>query len=229
MDAPAAGLRLHLRQAALRPPARRPRPAGARAFPRGLDYQDKLARFLENHDEPRAAAVFPPEVHQAAAVITFLSPGLRFFHQGQFEGKRNGSRPTSAGARASPSTAKLEKFYDRLLAVLRQPVVRRRPMAVARMRARLGRQLDLRLLRGLRLAGPRRRAAARGRELRPQPEPVLRPATLRRPCGRPWRLQDQLGDATYDREGDELQTRGLYLDVPPWQVHAFSLDRASAG
>ena len=26
----------------------------------GLDYQDKLARFLENHDEPRAAATFAP-------------------------------------------------------------------------------------------------------------------------------------------------------------------------
>ncbi len=24
----------------------------------GLDYQDKLARFLENHDEPRAASHF---------------------------------------------------------------------------------------------------------------------------------------------------------------------------
>ena len=27
-------------------------------FHAGLDYQDKLARFLENHDEPRAAATF---------------------------------------------------------------------------------------------------------------------------------------------------------------------------
>jgi glycosidase len=51
----------------------------------GLDYQDKLARFLENHDEPRAAAAFAPEVHEAAAVVTFLSPGLRFFHQGQLQ------------------------------------------------------------------------------------------------------------------------------------------------
>jgi glycosidase len=33
----------------------------------GLDYQDRMARFLENHDEPRAAATFPPEVHRAAA------------------------------------------------------------------------------------------------------------------------------------------------------------------
>jgi glycosidase len=51
-------------------------------FHAGLDYQNKLVRFLENHDEPRAAATFSPEVHEAAAVITFLSPGLRFFHQG---------------------------------------------------------------------------------------------------------------------------------------------------
>src|SRR5262244_3240253 len=54
----------------------------------GLDYQDKLARFLENHDEPRAAATFPFEMHRAAAIITFLTPGLRFFHQGQLQGKR---------------------------------------------------------------------------------------------------------------------------------------------
>src|SRR5262249_37659643 len=59
----------------------------------GLDYQDKLARFLENHDEPRAAATFAPGVHEAAAVITFLSPGLRFFHQGQLEGRRKHISP----------------------------------------------------------------------------------------------------------------------------------------
>jgi hypothetical protein len=47
-------------------------------FHAGLDYQEKLARFLENHDEPRAAATFAPGMHEAAAVVTFLSPGLRF-------------------------------------------------------------------------------------------------------------------------------------------------------
>ena len=54
----------------------------------GLDFQNRMARFLENHDEPRAAATFTPETHRAAAIITFLTPGLRFFHQGQREGKR---------------------------------------------------------------------------------------------------------------------------------------------
>jgi glycosidase len=61
-------------------------------FYAGIDYQDKLARFLENHDEPRAAATFDQAMHEAAAVLTFFSPGLRFFHQGQFEGRHHRNR-----------------------------------------------------------------------------------------------------------------------------------------
>ena len=70
----------------------------------GLDYQDKLARFLENHDEPRAAATFPRQMHQAAAIITYLSPGLRFFHQGQFEGRRKRISPHLVRAPLEPTT-----------------------------------------------------------------------------------------------------------------------------
>ena len=32
-------------------------------------------------------------MHEAAAIITYLSPGLRFFHQGQFEGRRKRISP----------------------------------------------------------------------------------------------------------------------------------------
>ena len=38
-----------------------------------------------------------------------------------------------------------------------------------------------------------------------------------------WRLKDLLGDVTYERNGNDLQTRGLYLDELPWQAHVFSL------
>ena len=38
-----------------------------------------------------------------------------------------------------------------------------------------------------------------------------------------WRFQDLIGDATYDRQGSDLQTRGLYLDMHPWQAAVFSL------
>jgi hypothetical protein len=38
-----------------------------------------------------------------------------------------------------------------------------------------------------------------------------------------WRLVDVLGDVTYERDGNDLQGRGLYLDEPPWRAHVFSL------
>ena len=58
-----------------------------------LDFQSRLAHFLENHDEPRAASTFDPAVHRAAAVVTYFIPGLRLFHQGQFEGKKKRISP----------------------------------------------------------------------------------------------------------------------------------------
>ena len=93
-------------------------------FHAGLDYQGKLARFLENHDEPRAAATFAPGMHQAAAVITYLSPGLRFFHQGQLEGRRTRISPHLVRAPLEPTDVPLQGFYNRLLGVLRHPAVR---------------------------------------------------------------------------------------------------------
>ena len=42
-------------------------------------------------------------------------------------------------------------------------------------------------------------------------------------AGGRWRLRDLLGTAQYDRDGDDLQSHGLYLDVPPWQCHVFEM------
>ncbi len=52
-----------------------------------LAYQNKLARFLENHDEPRAAHDFPPRCTRLRlSSPTSLRPAL--LHEGQFEGRR---------------------------------------------------------------------------------------------------------------------------------------------
>ena len=42
-------------------------------------------------------------------------------------------------------------------------------------------------------------------------------------AGRTWRLADRLGAALYDREGADLSTRGLYLDLPAWGYHVFEV------
>src|SRR5690606_8887878 len=52
-----------------------------------MEYQERQVRFLENHDETRARAAFSPAQQRAAAVIAATSPGMRFFHEGELEGR----------------------------------------------------------------------------------------------------------------------------------------------
>ncbi len=195
----------------------------------GLDYQNKLARFLENHDEPRAATTFPPGKHEAAAVLTFLSPGLRFFHQGQFEGRRIRISPHLNRAPDEPVDDHLAEFYNRLLAVLRQAPPR---------------QGDWQLLNctpawegnwtwdcflayfwqgpdGEKLLVAVNYAAHQSQCYVQLPFEDLNAASS-------WRLQDQLADdISYDRKSDVLTSVGLYLDLHPWQAHVFSMTRLS--
>ena len=88
------------------------------------EFQRRSARFLENHDEPRAAATFDPAAHEAAAIVTFLSTGLRFFHEGQLTGRRVKAPLHLRRRPDEPPDPALVAFYDGLLEVLRDPVLR---------------------------------------------------------------------------------------------------------
>src|SRR4051794_18575598 len=88
-------------------------------FHADMDFQRKSARFLENHDEPRAAAAFQGAMHEAAAVLTFLGPGLRFFHQGQFEGYKERIPVHVSRGPEEPISSEIGQFYGKLLECLR--------------------------------------------------------------------------------------------------------------
>ena len=80
-----------------------------------LAYQDKLLRFIENHDEPRAAATFSPAKQRVAAVTMATLPGARLFHEGQFEGRKV-RPPVFLGRRPhEPLDQELKFFYNTLL------------------------------------------------------------------------------------------------------------------
>jgi hypothetical protein len=190
-----------------------------------LDYQNKLARFLENHDEPRAAATFPPGVHEAAAVITFLSPGLRFFHQGQFQGRQKRISPHLCRGPDEPIDQHLEQFYHRLLAVLRHPVVRDGQWQWLECVPAWDGNWTWECFLACAWHGPGAdRLLVTVNYAANQSQCYVRlPFTDLGDSQ--WRLQDLLGHATYDREGNDLQARGLYLDEPPWQASVFTLTR----
>jgi hypothetical protein len=192
-------------------------------FHAGLDYQDKLARFMENHDEPRAAATFSPDVHEAAAVITFLSPGLRFFHQGQFEGRRTRISPHLVRGPEEAIDRRLEHFYERLLAVLRQPAVRSGQWQLLDCTPAWDGNWTHDGFLGFAWRG----AGGERLLVTVNYAPNQSQCYVRLPFAdlgnARWRLHDLIGDVTYDRDGSDLQGRGLYLDEPPWRCRAFAI------
>jgi Alpha amylase, catalytic domain len=189
-----------------------------------IAYQNRLARFLENHDEPRAAHDFPKPVHQAAVVITYLTPGLRFFHEGQLEGRRVkvsmhlGRRPEE------PVDPELKEFYQKLLSVLRRPEVRDGRWQLLEIRpAWEGNptwdrflcfswegESDQRLIIAVNYGPTQGQCQAR------LPWEDLR--------GQKLILQDLMHAANYDRQGDDLLNRGLYVDLPAWGFHVLRFE-----
>lgn len=190
-----------------------------------LDYQDKLARFIENHDEPRAAAVLPPGKHEAAAAITFLSPGLRFFHQGQLEGRlRRISPHLCRGPWELVNTGVLH-FYERLLAVLRSDVLRNGRWQLLECNGAWDGNGTCDCFVAFGWESPRGERVLVAVNYAPSQSQCYVRLPFGDLAGGQWRFKDQLGTAVYDRDGDGLQSAGLYLDMPPFQACVFSLGR----
>jgi Alpha amylase, catalytic domain len=192
-------------------------------FHAGLDYQDKLARFLENHDEPRAAATFAPDIHKAAAVITFLSPGLRFFHQGQFEGRKKRISPHLSRGPCEPLDQDLHDFYQRLLSILRQPAFHDGQWQL--LECAPGWEGNwthdgIVVFAWQGAKGERLVVAVNYSSTQSQCHVRVPFTDL---AHKKWRLQDQLSGDWYDWNGDDLLGRGLYLDMVAWKTAVYSI------
>ena len=89
-------------------------------------YTSHNAHFLSNHDEPRAVAKFNNEWYKAdaAALITYTLPGMRFFWEGQLEGYQYELAVQLRRERPSPPISNVTTFYNRLLEIVAEPVFR---------------------------------------------------------------------------------------------------------
>ncbi|WP_371673102.1 alpha-amylase [Streptomyces sp. NBC_00289] len=185
----------------------------------GPAFQRGLLRFVENHDEPRAAAVLPGGRNRAAAVAVATLPGATLWHEGQFEGRRVRLPVFLSRGPREPVDEPLRAFYGRLL-----------PAAAT------ARQGEWRPLipsgwpdndshRGV-LAWTWTHADARHLVVVNYAD---RPAQARLPLawdglrGHEYRLTDLLTARTYDRQGDELTDPGLFVALDAWEGQVFAV------
>ena len=189
-----------------------------------IDFQDRLARFLENHDEPRAAASFDFEKHRAAAILTFLSPGLRFFHQGQFAGCRKRISPHLVRGPGEPVDSALLDFYTGLLAVLRLPVATDGTWQLAESRSAWeGNRTHESIIAFTWVKAGERSlvVAVNFSEYRSQAKLRLPSAIA---ANQRIRFRELIGEGTYDWRGADLLTDGLFVDLPAWGTHVFEVE-----
>jgi hypothetical protein len=182
-----------------------------------LAYQSKLLRFIENHDEPRAAATFAPAKERAVAVAVATLPGARLFHEGQFEGRKI-RLPVFLGRRPEePPDQPLQVFYNWLLDAIDSPVFRDGQWSLCHC-AGWPDNSSYQHLVGWTWVRDKDRylivvnlseSAAQARVQLPWEE-------LK---GKTWRLVDALSGESFDRNGDEMRDPGLYVDLKPWNYH----------
>jgi hypothetical protein len=182
-----------------------------------LAYQGRLVRFIENHDEPRARAVFSPPREKAAAVVVATLPGAKLFHEGQFEGRKTRVPVFLARRPEEEADPDLQAFYRTLLTVPSVRDLREGTWQLCEQSGWPDNTSYQHLVSWCWRRGTERQvvvvnlsqSSAQGRVRVPWDDL----------SGRLWRVTDCFTGQTFERQGEEMENTGLYVDLPPWGFH----------
>ena len=183
-------------------------------------YQERLIRFIENHDEPRAAATFGAAQARAAAVVMSTLQGARLYHDGQLEGRRTRIPVFLGRAPDEPADTDLRAFYERLLRAVADSDLRAGDWRLCECSGWPDNDSYRQLVAwcwstvGARhLVVVNLGAAPAQARVHPPWEDL---------AGRTWELADLLSGQRFERDGDELAGAGLYAALDPWASHFLS-------
>jgi hypothetical protein len=182
--------------------------------------QSHAARFLENHDEARAAATFGAAKLEAFATLIATLPGMRFYHQGQLDGRKiHLPIPLAVAAPETPD-ATARSFYERVLRLSNEPVFHSGQWKLLEVSS-AGDDTSCNLVAYEWLSNSARKIVvvnlagitSQGRvHILDGISPALQYTFL-----------DQLHDVPYTRSGAEIAASGLYVRLDPFRAHLFSV------
>jgi glycosidase len=185
-----------------------------------VHFQNHLARFLENHDEARSAAAFDPGLLRAAAVVTGTLPGLRFYQQGQIEGRKIQLPIALSHAASEPDDGALEAFYGVLLRVANEDAFHAgtwRRLNADDIGDGTGANLivyDWQTEKSWKLVVVNLASVVSQGRVR---------LGQRVAADKTYRLADQMNQAVYLRESNEIRSSGLYVRLDPFHAHIFDM------
>ena len=185
-------------------------------------YQERLIRFIENHDEPRAAATFGPAQARAAAVAMSTLEGARLYHDGQFEGFRTHIPVFVDRGPDEPVDEDLRAFYERLVRAVSESGLRDGDWRLCDCTGWPDNDSHRQLVAWCwETAGARSLVVVNLSGGAAQAQVHLPWGDL---AGRVWELADRLDGRSFERDGDTMASEGLYVALDAWASHflAFS-------
>lgn len=185
------------------------------------EFVSASAHFLENHDERRVAEALTLEQHHAAALVILGLPGLRLLHEGQLTGARVRMPVQLSRRPVEPPVAEIEQLYERILIALPKAGVGQGTAAVLAPRpAWTENPSGQNFILVLWQSKPEEFALLAA-NLAPHRSQCYAPLGVANLADRNWSMSDLLGEERHERFGNDLQSQGLYLDLPPFGAHLF--------
>jgi hypothetical protein len=188
-----------------------------------LSFQNRLVRFLENHDEPRSAAAFGPEHLPALACLIATLPGMRFYHHGQLDGRLRRLPVELATAAPEPSNPIVRSLYEKLLGLTRDEVFHQGQWRLLEVRSAGDLSCGSLIAYQWRLNKAWQLVVV---NLSPHAAHGRVPLTSEVQPSDQYLFLDELNDQAYDRDGEELAHHGLYVRLEPYQAHLFNVSPA---
>jgi hypothetical protein len=185
--------------------------------------QRHFARFLENHDEPRRPEVISNDRLPAVGTLMGTLPGMRFYHQGELEGRRIRLPVTLRMPADEPPDPFSMAFFQKILSLSREDVFHNGTWNMLEV-APEGYTSPAGLLvyewrseKAWKIIAVNMAAgASQGRvRLGDRVFPAQQYIFL-----------DELNDVRYDRSGQELRDVGLFVRLEGFQAHIFSITLA---
>ncbi|MBD3256278.1 MAG: alpha-amylase [Candidatus Lokiarchaeota archaeon] len=188
------------------------------------DYQRKLVRFIENHDEERAMKSLNKKKSKAAALLIYTLPGASLTYEGQLKGFKK-KVPVQLGRRPiEQSDEELRNFYQNLLSTLNSNRFDNKKWSLCQISPisesnftnsnlisyQWWKDMEWLLF------------VINYSDVQSQGHVRIKNITLN---NHKWNFNDLLKNRTYSYEGSNLNQHGLYIDLDPWDYHFFDLSK----
>lgn len=188
-----------------------------------INFQKKLTRFIENHDEQRSCKIFGKEKIEAVAVLFATLPGMKLYHQGQLEGNTVKIPVQLRRVLREETDSAVNQLYQKLLSITSQEIFRDGEWQLRDVHLMSG-DGKAQLIAYTWQYGDRKKLIAVNLSSSPARGSVHLGTLISRE--KAYTVIDELNGESYARTGIELDSSGMIVIRGPYTAHIFDISES---